>query len=301
MNINISEEKKEIIKKLKFDSEILKVLEDEIKELIVVRKMKSLLAKTLIEKEINKEISINAWRKFVKNNKSGWIKEIKKRKLNQNKGDKMIKIGLINFKGGVGKSTIANLLDYEGSVILNIDMQNAKEFNSGDRTIDYFTDKDEFGVNSVKEMLDVLEESGVELVFIDTPGAVTDELLEIYPELDYIIIVTNPNIRDISQTINTLLELQNSKAKIILLHNKWHKNEELEDLSEIENTAKELFKERFIGSTNLKYSRAIPTIDKTKKNILELDAINKVAYITAKKNILKLKNDIAEMTGVKND
>jgi len=221
----------------------------------------------------------------------------KELKMNQKKSKK---IALVNFKGGVGKSTIANLLDYEGSIVVNIDMQNASEINAGDRTVDYFADKEEFGVSSIKEMLDVLEESGVELIFIDTPGAVTDELLEIFPELDYVVIVTNPNTRDISQTLNTLVELQGSDAKIILLHNKWHKDEDLENLKELENAAKELFKDKYIGATDLKYSRAIPTIDKTKKNIMQLNAINKVAYTTAKKNILKMKEDIKNLINSNN-
>jgi len=219
----------------------------------------------------------------------------KQKKELEMKQKKSKKIALVNFKGGVGKSTIANLLDYEGSIVVNIDMQNASEINAGDRTVDYFADKEEFEVSSIKEMLNVLEESGVELIFIDTPGAVTDELLEIFPELDYVVIVTNPNTRDISQTLNTLVELQDSDAKIILLHNKWYKDEDLEQLKELENTAKELFKDKYIGSTNLKYSRAIPTIDRTKKNIMQLNAINKVAYTTAKKNILKMKEDIKKL------
>ena len=210
--------------------------------------------------------------------------------------NKTKKIGLVNFKGGVGKSTIANLLDYEGSIVINIDMQNAKEINAGERTIDYFEQKEELEVNTPNELINLLEKEGVELIFIDTPGAITEEFLDVLPLLDYVIVVANTNTRDVSHTINTMFELADLNAKIIILYNKWTTEDELNETREmLNNLAKEEFGDNFIGSTDLKFSRAIPTIDRTKKSIIELSAINKVAYITAKRNILKMKNSILDL------
>ncbi len=236
-----------------------------------------------------KEYTFYTYRTRLKQNKN----EQKGYKMDKNKTKK---IGLVNFKGGVGKSTIANLLDYEGSIVINIDMQNAKEINAGERTIDYFEQKEELEVNTPSELINLLEKEGVELIFIDTPGAITEEFLDVLPLLDYVILVANTNTRDVSHTINTMFELADLNAKIIILYNKWTTENELNEAKEmLNNLAKEEFGNNFIGSTDLKFSRAIPTIDRTKKNIVELSAVNKVAYIIAKRNILKMKNDILDL------
>jgi ribosomal silencing factor RsfS len=59
------------------------------------------------------------------------------------------------------------------------------------------------------------------------------------PAVDYFIIVTNSNSRDISQTINAIIDLSNSNkinpnAKFILLYNKWMDKKDLENLKEVE-------------------------------------------------------------------
>ena len=208
-------------------------------------------------------------------------------------------VALVNFKGGVGKSTIANLLDFNGSVVLNIDTQDAEEINFGERTINYFEFAEEMGIETVAQAIDMLQED-IDVIFLDTPGWLSKEFNEALPYIDYFAIVTNPNIRDASQTINTIIELANDNrikdnAKFFIIFNKYVNESDLEKLKEIEDLAKEELGDRLIGSTALKYSSAIPTIEERKKSINELSQKNKVAYIKAKQWINKLKNDVRGM------
>jgi MinD-like ATPase involved in chromosome partitioning or flagellar assembly len=53
-------------------------------------------------------------------------------------------IAIVNFKGGVGKSTIANLLDLPNKLILNLDLaQDAKSINTS-QTENFYQLKEEF-------------------------------------------------------------------------------------------------------------------------------------------------------------
>jgi hypothetical protein len=91
------------------------------------------------------------------------------------KGEKvenLKKVAVINFKGGVGKSTIANILDLPNKIVINLDTQDAENSNFSD-TINYLSLKADNAL-SLDELLSILKEDGKEWVVFDTPGSITD-------------------------------------------------------------------------------------------------------------------------------
>lgn len=200
-------------------------------------------------------------------------------------------IAIVNFKGGVGKSTHASMLQtvLNNSIVVNLDEQNAERVNAG-KTVNVLDYLEEAG--SISNILDiVLEES--DIAILDTPGSLTNELAEIINRVDYFIVPFRDDLNDIIYTVDTLDTIFTSgvitkkeKSKVLLLLNGFT-DEPQEAIDEILNEMKTrdgLQNTIEFQFTTFKYSKAIKTIKKTKKSIKELMKENYLAYRIVDKN-----------------
>jgi len=211
-------------------------------------------------------------------------------------------IAIVNFKGGVGKSTIANLLDLPNKLILNLDLaQDAKTINIS-QTENFYQLKEEFGIESLNEAIEGAFEAGIENVILDTPGSVSD-FMEILDKIDYFLIPFTPGERSIETTLNTI-EIINSlldemtndrKDKWILILNKYVLDDQVKELNILFDKAKGILKDRLIGKTKLKISQVIPRIEKDKISPKELIKISPIAYGTFNKRLKEMNEDIKKL------
>ncbi len=217
-------------------------------------------------------------------------------------------IAVVNFKGGVGKSTIANLLDLPNKLIINLDLaQDAKTINTS-QTENFYQLKEEFGIESLNEAIEGAFEAGIENVILDTPGSVSD-FMEVLDKVDYFLIPFTPGERSIETTLNTI-EIINSlldemtdnrKDKWILILNKYVLEDQVKELDILFDKAKEVLKNKLIGKTKLKISQVIPRIEKDKISPKELIKISPIAYGTFNKRLKEMNEDIKKLIKDKNE
>jgi len=266
---------------------ILQVLKDDIEKLLDKHKLPEIIKYLANELDFNK-ISYHYMQKQ--------LKKTKQKKV----------IAIVNFKGGVGKSTIANLLELDNKVILNLDIaQDAETINVSD-TYNFYSLKEEFGIETIKEAIENGFEAGAEYMILDTPGEM-NEFLEILPEIDYFIVPFTNGERSLKttlDTIDTINEVLNSitnkrKDKWCLVLNKYTKPENLKELDELYEKTKNILKDRLQCKTDLKFSQVVPTIEKKKISINELISQNPIAYGAFKKRIKGMNDEIYNFLGVR--
>ena len=217
-------------------------------------------------------------------------------------------IAVVNFKGGTGKSTIANLLDLPNKLIINLDLaQDAKTINTS-QTENFYQLKEEFGIESLNEAIEGAFEAGIENVILDTPGSVSD-FMEVLDKVDYFLIPFTPGERSIETTLNTI-EIINSlldemtdnrKDKWILILNKYVLEDQVKELDILFDKAKEVLENKLIGKTKLKISQVIPRIEKDKISPKELIKISPIAYGTFNKRLKEMNEDIKQLIKDKNE
>lgn len=215
-------------------------------------------------------------------------------------------IAIANFKGGVGKSTHASMLQtvMKNSIVVNLDEQNAERINAG-KTVNVLDYLEEAG--SISNILDiVLEES--DIVILDTPGSLTNEFAEVINRVDYFIVPFRDDLNDIIYTVDTLDTIFTSgvidrkeKSEVLLLLNGYtdEPQEAINEILEEMKTRNGLIEAINFSFTTFKYSKAIKTIKKTKKNIKELMKENYLAYRIVDKNFEELHSDIKNFIAYK--
>ncbi|WP_456470019.1 hypothetical protein [Caminibacter sp.] len=325
--ITISQDKLKIIKKLKNSSDIYKVLEEEIKEAIL-NKTKMPLIKIAIEEAIGKELSLQSLKNFVAQNKKRWIEENKKGEKMENIYDNMEEIDkitqndkeddmkkrfilLANDKGGVGKTTLATLIDLPKSLILNLDLsREIADIYPYKKIVDFGKVKEEENIE-LEDFLELLSQSKeFKNIIIDTKGGITEDLLKVLPYIDTVIIPIKvgttsekPSYEFIMELKTYIDELNKKKVNWAIVYNEISpkflqksgigKFELIDDLKEnAKLLKKEVLGKRLKAVTYFKRSEAIATREMKKKDIEELLKENFGAYLVIKNEIKRLNKDL---------
>ena len=210
-------------------------------------------------------------------------------------------IACVNTKGGVGKSSILNILQpaIKDSIIFNLDFTANADRNVAE-TVDFSELADG---HEVSEILDVLLEE-YDTIFVDTPGDISDELIEILDRIDHFIIPTKVGARSIDgfkATCEAIFcgDLIDGKHKVSVIMNAFTderiKEKEEGELSKYmsELPLSEGLQLK-IDFSELKHTNAMLTVENSVKDINELSLKNKIAYKAAKKRFDRLVNDIAD-------
>lgn len=240
----------------------------------------------------------------IKKNESDLYEQlVKQYEINLMEKEKMSKkkmIACINGKGGVGKSSILNILAPKvlNSVILNIDFtQSADEINSSD-TVDFAKLAED---HTIKEVIETAFDE-YDYIFIDTPGDVSGELMDIIEQIDYFIMPFTPGKRTMDTTIETYNTLFaegfiEGKHKICMILNNFVSDDEKDtELKKMESEIKKVVLpnnlEMKIHYTSLKHTQVMKTIENQQTSIDNLSVKNKIAYKTAQKRFDTLTRDI---------
>ena len=206
------------------------------------------------------------------------------------KDSKMAVILLASFKGGVGKSTIANFLaeKLKNSYILNLDLyQDNEDFNSSE-TINIAADE---------TLKDKIKDS--DICIIDAGGFDDSRLYDI--DVDLFVFVTRTDYRSIKTTIDTaatmLAKSRSSNKKVMFVINQYENDKELERavemLQEILNIS-DITADDFY-SVAIKKSNAITTAINNKISLEELYKSNKAAYKKVNEEFEEFAKEVKEI------
>jgi cellulose biosynthesis protein BcsQ len=221
-------------------------------------------------------------------------------------------ITMLMFKGGIGKSVLSRLfaerLSMQKSVIFNLDLsRDVREYTSQD-AINYAEVLAEEPDMEVGEYVDLLKEAA-DYVIIDTPGEIGNrETLGAIKKTDLFVMPFGVSKEEKNVLKTTLITTvladdgfypEGRDINILFVLNNYKEQESLEQTKELMGEIIELIQNREnqdnevnIFFSHLKYSKAIVTMDETKKGIKELSTENFVAYRVAKERIQNLMKDV---------
>jgi cellulose biosynthesis protein BcsQ len=221
-------------------------------------------------------------------------------------------IMLYMFKGGVGKSALAHIINENlskyRSVLLNLDLpRNVKEYTSLEAI--NFSDmlEDEPDMTPL-ELIDELKAIS-NYVVVDTPGEVSEAYtLNALAAVDLFVMPFGIDKEEQDMIITTLnttllsdLELYPSSRTLNLLFvlNNYKDETDIEEAERFMERVREEIDDRDskcakvnVTFTYLKYSKAIRTMKKTRKSMADLGSENLVAYRIAKKRIKQFTKDV---------
>ncbi len=235
-------------------------------------------------------------------------------KITQNdKEDNMKKrfILLANDKGGVGKTTLATLIDLPKSLILNLDLsREIADIYPYKKIVDFGKVKEEENIE-LEDFLELLSQSKeFKNIIIDTKGGITEDLLKVLPYIDTVIIPIKvgttsekPSYEFIMELKTYIDELNKKKVNWAIVYNEISpkflqksgigKFELIDDLKEnAKLLKKEVLGKRLKAVTYFKRSEAIATREMKKKDIEELLKENFGAYLVIKNEIKRLNKDL---------
>ncbi|MBN2757172.1 MAG: hypothetical protein JXR51_08350 [Bacteroidales bacterium] len=200
-------------------------------------------------------------------------------------------IAICGFKGGVGKSTIANNLasKLDNSIIFNLDFyQDAEEINTSETINVKKTD-------SLKTILNITKK---DFVIIDVGGFDDARLYEI--NIDLFIFPTTTGFRSIKATTDstyTILSKYKYKKNVMFIINKYKDDKDFEKsrliLEDILSKSDVSFDEVFLNG--IKDSKALQTVENENLSIEELrnqNSLSKSAYASIDQVFIDLSNEI---------
>ncbi len=204
----------------------------------------------------------------------------------------MKKIILIaSVKGGVGKSTISNILcnSLEHSVILNLDpYQDAEDFNSA-RTINILPH------TNLPNIIKKLDE---EYIILDSRSFLDERLRTL--NIDLFIFMSRVGYRSLKTTADSAVSLcmYNWARQVLFLVNEVRNKKEVDNSGELLAQMLEDLNSENISFSSFAYSGAIKTLENRKVSISDLLAeggLFRKTYAPIEIASLKLKNEILEL------
>lgn len=201
-------------------------------------------------------------------------------------------IAVAGFKGGVGKSTLANFLaeKLNTSTVLNLDnYQDAADFNTSDT----------INLKSSDDIAEVIKSKSSDFFIIDAGGFDDERLRKV--ELDLLILPMRTDYRSIKTTIDSAVTIMagiaNKSLPILFVINEYDKEKELDAAVEIVETVLGI---SALPTDNLslfaiKKSDAIKTAINKKMSLKQLQESNRVAYNSVNKQFDEFRDEVLEI------
>ena len=317
-----NQEKIEELKKIKQElgklstTQVINILGEDIIELVNKGITLKLLSNKLSEK-LDTKISyeyLSQWIKKMRNNMEKNTEQEETPQVDNNQKKKTF-ILIANDKGGVGKTTLATLLNLPNSLILNLDRtREITDIYPYKTIVDFGKVEEEEGVE-LEDFLAILkEDENFENIIIDTKGGINEDLITILPYIDSIIVPIkvgatseNPSYDFIIQ-LNSLVEELDKDIYWAIVYNEispkflkkvgFGKYKLLDEFDEIEKALKnDILGDKLKVITYFKRSEAITTREKERKDIKDLMKRNFGAYLVVKKEIDRLNKDLKDIYG----
>jgi len=226
-------------------------------------------------------------------------------------------IMLYGFKGGIGKSALARIvnenLSKSNSIIFNLDASRDVKNYTNLEAINFSEIVAEEPNETVDHFIDVLKEVA-DFIIIDTPGEISNEdTLSAIKKVDLFILPFGIDQEEIDQVVmtatSTLLSNieynkediypQNKPLNMLFVLNNYKDDSDIKYIDEVKEKIEEEIEDTDceypkinISYTKLKYSKAITTMNRSKKTLKSLGTENFIAYRVARERIKAFMKDV---------